>query len=208
MRYFATASTERIREAMRAGLLGQIITPAAGNRLEPAVEFIVDNSIFGGSYPGDAAYLAYLAAYSTHADRCRFVVAPDVVCDAAGTLARSVPMLGPIHGIGLPVAYVAQNGATPSNLPWGYFTALFLGGDTDWKLGPAAAALASEAHRRGVSVHMGRVNSLKRLRYAAAIGCDSADGTFLAFGPDKNLGPLLAWLRDVEQPTLFDWSPS
>jgi hypothetical protein len=31
---------------------------------------------------------------------------------------------------------------------------------------------------------MGRVNSLKRLRYASAIGCDTADGTYVAFAPD------------------------
>jgi hypothetical protein len=29
------------------------------------------------------------------------------------------------------------------------------------------------------------------LRYAASIGCDSADGTYLAFGPERNLSRLL-----------------
>jgi hypothetical protein len=40
-----------------------------------------------------------------------------------------------------------------------------------------------------------RVNSLRRLRYAAAIGCHSADGTHLAYAPDRNLPTLLGWLR-------------
>ena len=45
---------------------------------------------------------------------------------------------------------------------------------------------------------MGRVNSLKRLRYADAIGCDSADGTYLTYGPGHRTCPrLLAWLRQV-----------
>jgi hypothetical protein len=52
----------------------------------------------------------------------------------------------------------------------------------------------------GKGTHMGRVNSNRRLQYAATIGCDSADGTYLAFGPDQNLPRLLWWLR----PTLFD----
>ena len=30
---------------------------------------------------------------------------------------------------------------------------------------------------RGKWVHMGRVNSTRRIRYAASIGCDSVDGT-------------------------------
>lgn len=52
-----------------------------------------------------------------------------------------------------------------------------IGGSTGWKLGPAARALVCEAKRRGQWVRMGRVNSLKRIAYAAEIGCDSIDGT-------------------------------
>lgn len=44
---------------------------------------------------------------------------------------------------------------------------------------------------------MGRVNSGKRLKLADNWGCDTADGTFLAFGPDKNLPRLLAWLENL-----------
>ena len=55
----------------------------------------------------------------------------------------------------------------------------------------------AEAKAHGKWVHMGRVNSLKRLQYAAAIGCDSADGTYLTFGPAKNLPRLLGWLAEV-----------
>jgi hypothetical protein len=51
---------------------------------------------------------------------------------------------------------------------------------------------------------MGRVNSLTRLRYAEAIGCDSADGTYIVFGPDVNFPKVLGWLRDVNtQHALF-----
>jgi hypothetical protein len=42
-------------------------------------------------------------------------------------------------------------------VPWDAFDVLFLGGTTDWKLGPAAADLTAEARRRGLVVHMGRV---------------------------------------------------
>jgi hypothetical protein len=51
---------------------------------------------------------------------------------------------------------------------------------------------------------MGRVNSLKRLRYAAEIGCATADGTFVAFAPDINLQRCLTWVDAVDsQPRLF-----
>lgn len=42
---------------------------------------------------------------------------------------------------------------------------------------------------------MGRVNSELRLRHATAVGCDTADGTYLTFGPHKNLGRLLGWFE-------------
>lgn len=55
------------------------------------------------------------------------------------------------------------------------------GGSTAWKLGPEARAIAVEARQRGVVVHMGRVNSRARMRYAANIGCVSCDGTYAKF---------------------------
>src|SRR5258706_10861219 len=80
----------------------------------------------------------------------------------------------------------AQNGLEQLTVPWDDFDVLF-GGDTAWKLGPEARELVAKARCRGKAAHLGRVNSQRRLQYAAAIGCDSSDGTFLAFGPDQNL---------------------
>lgn len=44
---------------------------------------------------------------------------------------------------------------------------------------------------------MGRVNTRQRLRYAAHIGCDSADGTGMTRAPDKNLAQMLRWLDEI-----------
>ena len=109
-----------------------------------------------------------------------------------------------IRSAGFPVALAAQNGIGDLDIPWDLFDVLFLGGDTPWKLGPEARAVTAEALRRGKLVHMGRVNSLRRLRYASAIGCSSADGTFLAFGPVIRLPELISWVREVNsQGALF-----
>lgn len=205
MRYFATASGPRVRDAMTAGILGQIATPAAGNRVLAGVDWIADNAVFAGRYPGDAEYLTWLADRADRAAGCRFVVAPDVVADAAATLALSAPMLPRIRALGFPAALVAQDGLEDLAVPWGTFDCLFIGGSTEWKLGPAARRLVAEAMRRGKWVHMGRVNSRRRLQYAAAIGCDSVDGTYLAFGPDTNLPTLRGWLDELDgQAGLFD----
>lgn len=210
---------------MIRGLLAQIVTPAAGNVLVPGVQWCADNGIYSNAYPGNHGYLRWLADRAAHRDQCAFAVAPDVVADHTATLERSWPMLRRIRALGLPAALCAQNGATPHNLPWSHIDAVFLAGIVEcpcgyvppladlplsicpdcrgqlreWKLGPAAAAITAEARRRGIQVHMGRVNSRRRLQHAAAIGCDSADGTYLAFGPGRNLPRLLGWLAEIEQ---------
>lgn len=193
---------------MQSGAIGQIVTPAAGNRVLPGVDWCGDNAAFAAKYPGDDAYLRWLDARIAFAHDCRFAAAPDVVCDAAGTLARSAPMFSRIRAAGFPVALVAQNGLEDMSIPWDEFDALFLGGDDAWKLGPAAARLVVEANRRRKWVHMGRVNSRSRLRYAELIGCDSVDGTYLRFGPDVNAPKLLRWVQEIAMDVpLFDLAP-
>lgn len=200
MRYYANPAGQAARDAMRTsnGLLGFIDTPAQGNRLEPGVPWCADNGVFGGKYPGDDAYLAWLDRRIQHAGRCDFAVAPDVVGDAQATLTRSAPMLPRIRQLGYPVALAAQNGLAAHDIPWDQFDVLFIGGDDTFKLGAEARRLVTAAHTHGKPVHMGRVNSERRLRYAHHIGCDSADGTYLVFGPQINLPKLLAWLRRID----------
>jgi len=221
--YLANPSTDLIRAKMASGHIGAIMSKAQGNALPGDALFCVDNSCGpdkhgqpGTKYPGDNAYLAYLQKLAAldgadpcdpDTSRCLFAVAPDVLCDAAATLKRSRYMLPAIrYEVGLPAALVAQNGledilAAMSTAEigefWDDFDVLFLGGGDAWKLGPAAAALAAEARRRRKWVHMGRVNTLKRLRYAAYLGCDSADGTGMTRAPDKILTRMLRFLDRV-----------
>lgn len=198
MRYFANPSTPRVRDAMLSGQLDVIETPKQGNRPVLGARWCADNGCFGKGYPGDTAWYAWLERNAHRAADCVFAVAPDVVGDAAATLARSGPWLPKIRALGYPAALVAQDGLEDLPVPWDTFDVLFIGGTTEWKLGHHARALTAEAKRRGKWVHMGRVNSAKRLRYADAIGCDSADGTYIAFAPDQNLPNVLAWLGDLD----------
>lgn len=201
MRYFANPSTPTVREAMQAGKLDSIETPKQGNRPVDGAAWCADNGCFGKGYPGDEAWFGWLTKNAHRAKSCTFAVAPDVVGDAEATWARSKPWLHRIRKLGYPAALVAQDGMEHMDIEWETFDVLFIGGSTDWKLGPHARRITAEAKRRGKWVHMGRVNSLSRLRYAQAIGCDSADGTYVAFGPDINLPKALGWLRDVNHQT-------
>lgn len=199
MLYLANPCGADVIASMRAGSLGYIDTPAQGNKRPQGVVWAADNGCFGKGYPGDEQWLSWLERNAQDASSCLFAVAPDVVGDAAATLERSTPWLPRIRALGYPAALVAQDGLEDLEVPWDEFDVLFIGGTTEWKLGAYARAVIREARARGKWIHMGRVNSEKRYRYAHALGCDSADGTYLVFGPDVNLPKLKAWLRTVDQ---------
>lgn len=194
--YLANPSKGAVLQSMVDGALAFIDTPAQGNRRPPGVTWCADNGCFGKGYPGDRGYIIWLAKHRAEASTCLFATAPDVVGDAAATLARSAPFYAPIRRLGYKVALVAQDGLEDLTVPWDDFDVLFIGGSTEWKLSDAAALLCFEAKERGKWVHMGRVNSRKRLRIAESFGCDSVDGTYLTYGPIKNLPKLLSWLDE------------
>lgn len=169
--------------------LPAMLTPRMGQRPPEGQPWAADNGRFSAPQDyTDSAYLAWLRKLAPMANRCLFATAPDVVGDAVATLELSAPMFGPIRQTGYPVALVAQDGLESLSVPWADFDVLFIGGTTKWKLGEAVIALCREATRRGKWIHMGRVNSLRRMRYAASIGCDSADGTVLKHDPSRPVG--------------------
>ncbi|RSN14841.1 hypothetical protein DMH25_07855 [Streptomyces sp. WAC 01325] len=189
MLYLATPSGPDVRAAMEAGLLGCMTTPAQGNVIPAGALYSCDNGKFGKGWPGADAWFAWLKATIDRYGRslCQWAVAPDVPMDADATLAESLPWLERIRALGVPAAFAAQDGSEHRLLPWDRIDVLFLAGSARWKTSPAAHRLALEARERGLAVHMGRVNSRRRLRLAQAFGCTSCDGTYLAFGPDTNL---------------------
>jgi hypothetical protein len=195
--YLANPSTETIRVAMRDGRLGCMTTPGQRNPIPEGAMWACDNGVFGKDYVGDDAWIDWLASREADRDRCLFATAPDVVGDAAATLYRSEPFLPIIREHGYPAALVAQDGLEDELIPWDEFDCLFIGGTTEWKLSDAAADLVNQARSHLKWVHMGRVNSFRRVEYAHYIGCDSVDGTFLVFGPDRNLPQLLGWMRQI-----------
>ena len=164
--------------------------------------YAADNGCFAAGDRFDAAaWIRWLDTLPRAG--CLFAVAPDVVGDAVATWRRSAPWLPRIRALGFPAAYVAQDGLDPAALYWDAFDCFFVGGSTAYKLSEAAYAAVAEAKRRGKWCHQGRCNSERRLRAAAISGYDSADGTFLKFGPDKNLPRLLGWLERLERQAML-----
>lgn len=123
---------------------------------------------------------AYMAMLSKIAGtpNCLFVALPDVLYDARATMHEFAKWQPIVRGdLGMPVAYVLQDGIEGVGVPWEQLDAVFIGGTTGFKFSDVVARIAAEAKRRDKWVHMGRVNTKRRIDYAASIGCDSIDGT-------------------------------
>lgn len=135
---------------------------------------------------------------------CLFVTSPDIVGDHPATLRRFWDWQPELAGRDLPIAFVAQDGVTPDTIPWEHCAAVFLGGTDTFKLGPDARAVAHAARARGHWLHMGRVNSYRRMRYAHALGCDSIDGTNFARWNKAKLDMGKRWRQATVDQQHFD----
>jgi hypothetical protein len=153
--------------------VGRLCVPSDGQSPDPGQVWAADNGAFSGF--DETAFLRMLDRLEPWRETCLFVACPDVV--GSHTLTLDLFEVWAPRLQKWPLALVAQDGLTPEAVPWNKFDALFIGGTTEWKLSPAAALLVREAKRRGKWVHMGRVNTIRRMVYANSIGVDSIDGT-------------------------------
>jgi len=155
----------------------QFFSPQTYRRAQqPERRFCVDNGAFG-NFDGDL-FLRLLQRERARIDLCRFVAVPDVVASAART--REVFDLWAPKIDEWPLAYVVQDGQEYTPIPWDRIAAIFVGGSTEWKEGPAAAACVKAAKMFGKWVHVGRVNTPGRFEHFDKLGADSIDGTGLA----------------------------
>lgn len=181
---------------------GRLLTPhdhsRAGDTAAAGIPWAADNEAYARGF--DPASFRRMLRNLRGVDGCLFVAAPDVVGQWRKTRERFDEWRPELDG--QPVAYVLQDGQPGADVPWAELGALFVGGSTDYKLGVEAERLVREAKRRGLWVHMGRVNTRRRFDYARAIGCDSVDGSKFSTWRDTWLPDALTWHRDHLQERL------
>jgi hypothetical protein len=228
--YFSAnhASVVPMIQASSLGLiappLGYIDTPNQGNALPENVIWCADNGRFSMKAWTEARWWSFLKKNAHRAHDCAFATAPDVVHqvstgkftkkgkeifipvgDMKATLELSRKWFLPIRELGYKVALVSQDGwdEIADEIPWDEFDAVFIGGSDAHKLGSEGARVIAQAKAHGKWVHVGRVNSAKRMRIVEALGADSADGTYVTTGARKgganiNLPKMLSWFMPVK----------
>lgn len=158
----------------------QLLTPAPGFcRQKEHDWFAIDNGAFSGF---DVRAFVRIIKRESHAKQlCKFVVVPDVVGSAVRTLEVFEHWRYRLSG--WPLALAAQDGLENIRIPksvWAGIDAIFIGGSTEWKLGPYAVQAIRTAQAMNKWVHVGRVNTPDRFDYFDNLGVDSIDGTGLA----------------------------
>lgn len=125
-----------------------------------------------------------------------WIACPDVVGDWKATLDRFEGWSAYLRYRGFRRAFVLQDGQPTSRVPWSDISCVFLGGSTDFKLSESAFRLCRHARAKGLLVHIGRVNSFKRIRRFLDV-MHTFDGMSYSRYPDVKLPPLLRWIDSL-----------
>jgi hypothetical protein len=157
--------------------LGWLVGPSAiaKTKLRPWLPFALDNDAYSAwsnktTWSEDQWRIMLDTLHKAGASPS-WAIVPDVVADKTATIALWAKYVEEVRQYGWPTAFAVQDGMTKADVPHDA-DVVFVGGSTEWKW--ATAAYWVDAYAR---VHIGRVNSLKKLLYCEKIGVESIDGT-------------------------------
>ena len=175
---------------------GVIRSPAGGGAksIQEGRKWAFDNGAFTQVF-NPTKFFKTLDTLLPFYKTCLFIVLPDKVGDAEETLVLHQKWISEYRKYPFPVAFVAQDGQELLELPSDY-DILFVGGTDKFKLGRGARICCSKTTK---SIHVGRVNSYKRLLYSArTLKASSVDGTYYAVARRKD-NP------EIAKRTMIDW---
>lgn len=157
------------------GRIGNLFGPADKKGPYDFCPFALDNAAYGASVSGrewsESEWLALLQRVRIRGLNPLWALVPDVVSDRDGTLERWERYLPVVRRFGFRPAFAVQDGMTPSDVP-SEATVVFVGGSTEFKWGTLQTWTTHFPR-----VHVGRVNSYRRLWQCHDAGAESCDGT-------------------------------
>ncbi|NVL48706.1 hypothetical protein F2S72_01690 [Pseudomonas syringae pv. actinidiae] len=185
--YASRTGTKSTLENMRKMGWSILVSAAGVLRTEGFDNWCLDNgawSAFRQGKPFDED--AFARAIDKVGEGADFVVLPDIVEGGMASLDLSLKWLDKMSGFSERVLIAVQDGMTVDDVRChlGPMVGLFIGGSTQWKLA-TLDAWSALARRKGAYLHVGRVNSLKRITACAQVGANSFDGTSIISFPDS-----------------------
>lgn len=175
--YATTTRTIRNIAALRDHGWRLLLTPDI--HTDHGMPYGLDNGAWGCFQRGESfnaeAFRDLLSEYAAGAD---WIVVPDIVCGGLESLAVSLEWLPELRTLGPTLLIPVQDGMTDEhlrNLVSGD-VGIFVGGSTEWKE-QSLTMWGALARETGCYLHVGRVNSRRRIRLCALAGAHSFDGT-------------------------------
>lgn len=177
------------------GKIGHLYSPGGQRGPYHFIPYALDNGAYSAwahKTPWDeAAWFKLLEWAKLSARDPVWCVVPDVVGDRTATLAQYQRYSGEIERRGWLPAFAVQDGMTKTDVPSG--AVVFVGGTTAWKW-RTAEMWCGEFPR----VHVGRVNTYRRLVQCHEWGAESVDGTGWMRGDQKQLRGLVVFLEEID----------
>jgi hypothetical protein len=183
--------------------LGMLLFPAGWRT--PYCNYACDNGVYvawtRGKAWGEGMHRDYMGMLDKIPQELPpdWVLLPDAVANWPRTMELAQLYLPYLRERNLPVAIALQDGCDFAQAldfapDW-----VFVAGSTEWKIANIGAACRF-FHPLGVRVHVGRINTMQRMRLAQAAGVDSVDGTTLNKFPAGNLHRIKG---SLQQPCLL-----
>lgn len=181
------------------GRIGNLYGPRDRKGPFEFLPYALDNRAFGAHLSGEEwspqEWVAMLEWAKLSGQRPLWALVPDVVADRERTLRNWDTYAPKLEPYGWPMAFAVQDGMTPADIP-AAAAVVFVGGSTEWKW--KTVRMWCEAFPR---VHVGRVNSYRRLWECHDAGAESCDGTGWFRGDQQSRRKLPALAQYLEEST-------
>src|SRR6185369_2503931 len=143
----------------------RLMVSARGVLRSEGFHYALDNGAWTAYQRGEAfderAFLVAVDKLGADAD---WIVIPDIVAGGLDSLRFSLSWLSRLQDVGVPLLLAVQNGIEPREVGGLVSPGLgiFVGGDTAWKEG-TMSVWGDLAVERGCHLHIGRVNTVRRI---------------------------------------------
>jgi hypothetical protein len=176
--YASRTGTRRNLDAMRAAGW-RLMVSATGVLRSEGMAYALNNGAWSAHCAGTKFdHAAFLRAVDKLGEGADWIVLPDIVAGGLASLDLSLKRKDALRGIPTPLMIAVQDGMQPSDVRehLSMSVGIFLGGSTAWKEA-TAMQWGHLARRRNCLLHVGRVNSQRRVAICAAAGASSFDGS-------------------------------
>lgn len=176
--YASRTGTQQNLRALRQAEWRLLISAAACLRTE-GFPYALDNGAWTAFCQGSLFDVqAFTRALRKLGARADWTVVPDIVAGGHASLELSLRWLRPVLDECAHALLAVQDGLTPDDVvPFlGERVGIFVGGSTDWKL-TSLPQWGLVARQVKCWLHVGRVNTARRIHLCQAAGATSFDGT-------------------------------